>query len=65
MQIPKTSPRYCAFLLRCWEERLDPSGPGTWRYTLEEVAGGERHGFASLEVLIAYLKQRLEETHQE
>jgi hypothetical protein len=43
---------YTTYILRCWQEG------SSWRYSLEEVGGGERHGFASLDELIAFLLAR-------
>ncbi len=51
-------PRYCAWLLRCWEVR----GPGpsmSWRWSLEDPHTGERRGFAGLESLLAFLRAEL------
>jgi len=46
-------PRYRAYLLRLWE--TEDEGRCVWRASLEDPATGERHGFASLEALVAYL----------
>jgi hypothetical protein len=35
--------------MRCW---LDGA---TWRYSLEEVGSGKRHGFATLDELVAFM----------
>ena len=43
------SSTYVAYLLRCW---LDGK---IWRYSLEEVGSGKRHGFATLDELVAFL----------
>ncbi len=53
-------PRYCAYLLRCWEapERGSDLPPG-WRYSLEDPHTRERRGFASLEALTAFLRAEL------
>lgn len=40
---------YTAYLLRCWRDGM------VWRYSLERIDGGKRHGFADLEGLIAFL----------
>jgi len=56
MIIPEHPPRYRAYLLRCWEERgQDPLRP-LWRFSLEEPHTGERHGFADLAQLVAFLQ---------
>lgn len=53
---PGTSPlpHYHAYVLRQWRESED----GPWRYSLQLAECGERHGFASLAQLVAYLQQR-------
>ena len=40
---------YTAYLLRCWQEG------SAWRYSLEEVGNGKRHGFATLDEFVAFL----------
>ncbi len=53
-------PRYCAWLLRCWEVRgPGPGPPMAWRCSLEDPHTGERRGFASLEALVAFLQAEL------
>lgn len=48
--------RYLAYMLRLWqvgsEEEL------TWRASLESPHTGERHGFASLAALFAFLAEQ-------
>lgn len=46
-------PYYQSFLLRMWRERPD----GAWRASLENVTSGEKHGFAHLEQLVAFLEK--------
>jgi hypothetical protein len=55
-------PTYRAFLLRCWREAgAGPDGQATWRFCLVEPGNGEtERGFASLEALLAHLRQELE-----
>jgi len=56
-----TSSRYQVYLLRLWQER--PASPGraaVWRFSLEDPRTGRRHGFANLEGLMAFLRERLE-----
>ena len=53
-------PRYCSWLLRCWELQ----GPGgargaAWRFSLEDPHNGERRAFAGLEALVAFLRAEL------
>ena len=53
-------PRYCAYLLRCWEaaDRGSDLLPA-WRYSLEDPHSGARRGFASLDALVAHLRADL------
>ena len=46
--------RYESFLLRVWES--DQAGELIWRASLESTDTGERHGFADLADLFAYLE---------
>jgi hypothetical protein len=53
-------PRYCAYLLRCWE--TPDQGRGllpAWRYSLEDPHSGERRGFATFDALVAHLRAEL------
>lgn len=56
-------PAYRAFLLRCWREAgAEPGGQAAWRFCLVEPGNGEtERGFASLEALLAHLRQELED----
>ncbi len=54
------APRYCAWVLRCWEaqgEGLD--APAAWRFSVEDPGTRERRGFASLAALTAFLRAEL------
>ncbi len=53
---------YRAFLLRCWREAdAGPDDLATWRFCLVKPGDGPiQRGFASLETLMAYLRQELE-----
>jgi hypothetical protein len=51
-----TSPHYLSFLLRLWG-----AGQGTWRASLESPMTGERHGFASLKDLFAFLQAQADD----
>ncbi len=54
------APRYCAWVLRCWEvPDPDPDGSAAWRCSLEDPHTRERRGFASLEALMAFLRAEL------
>jgi hypothetical protein len=52
---------YRSFLLRLW---LEPDDPPAWRAMLESPLNGERHGFASLESLFAFLEQEARRMEQ-
>ena len=46
--------RYESYLLRVWES--DQAGELIWRASLESTDTGERHGFADMSSLFAYLE---------
>ena len=50
-------PQYHTYLLRCWQERSIQAEEAikVWRFSLENPRTGHRHGFASLEALLAWL----------
>jgi hypothetical protein len=53
-------PRYCAYLLRCWQEQsLVHVGRTAWRFSLEDPHTGERRGFATWEAVVAFLEAKL------
>ena len=52
MPNPRESATYITYILRCWQEGSN------WRYSLEEVGVGERHGFASLDEFVAFMLAR-------
>ena len=55
-----TRPRkYLAYLLRIWQEHQNSKT--VWRASLEEPHTGERHGFASLALLVDFLNGQLKE----
>jgi hypothetical protein len=47
--------RYHAYLLRLWQ--LDEGEAVVWRVLLEDPRTGERHGFADLDSLYAFLNE--------
>jgi hypothetical protein len=60
MAVSERPPRYRAYLLRFWEERgLQPETSSVWRFSLEDPQTGKRHGFASLEALVTFLREEL------
>jgi hypothetical protein len=55
-------PRYCAYLLRCWQEQsLARLGLAAWRFSLEDPHTGERRAFASFEALVGFLGGELQD----
>lgn len=48
--------RYLAYMLRLWEASSDEELD--WRASLESPHTGERHGFANLETLFAFLEKK-------
>ncbi|NLG28352.1 MAG: hypothetical protein GX557_10600 [Chloroflexi bacterium] len=46
---------YRAYLLRLW--RVEEAGCPNWRASIEEVRTRERHGFANLDALLAWLRE--------
>jgi hypothetical protein len=53
-------PRYCSYLLRCWQEQhLVHLGPAAWRFSLEDPHTSARYGFATFEALMAFLQAAL------
>ena len=52
-------PAYRSYLLRLWEERSEQPAMVMWRCSLEDALTGQRHGFASLEALMDWLKAEL------
>ena len=56
MLIRAKPPNYCSYLLRCWKERGHRPGHTTaWRFSLEDTRSGDRHAFADLPALVAFL----------
>ena len=52
-------PHYQAYMLRLWQDQ-DETDP-VWRASIESPHTGERQGFASLEALFDFLKQRVDQ----
>lgn len=50
-------PHYQSYLLRLWEECQHLGWPAEWPFSLEDLHTGERHGFADLDQLIAFLRR--------
>jgi len=49
-------PVYLAYMLRLWQ--VNPGGQPIWRASLESPHTGERHSFASMEQLLAFLQDK-------
>jgi hypothetical protein len=54
--VTKARTKYLAYLLRLWCEDDELA----WRATLESARTGERHGFANLAALAAFLSELTE-----
>ena len=54
----KKQTNYHAYLLRCWQENDADNDTPNWRFSLEGVRDHQRHGFANLEALQAFLQQK-------
>ena len=50
---------YHSYLLRLWQEATGKES--SWRFVLVNLAEGEQRGFASLERLVAFLKEQMDE----
>jgi len=50
--------KYLSYLLRLWEVSAAPGEDAIWRASVECVQGGERMSFASLDDLLAYLRDQ-------
>jgi hypothetical protein len=58
MSVFDKPPRYRSYLLIFWEERThDPGVPAVWRFSLKDPHTGQRRGFASLETMVAFLRE--------
>lgn len=54
--MPNSTLRYTSYILRCWEEVAQtPQQPALWRFSLEDVQTGVRHGFSDLAALMTFL----------
>jgi hypothetical protein len=50
---------YRSYLLRFWQEHGENTLTGVWRFSLEDPLTSQRHGFASLEALTAWLQSEI------
>ena len=55
-------PGYLAYMLRLWQ--VNDGGISVWRASVESPHTGERHGFANLELLFAFLEEKTGELAQ-
>ncbi|MFB0535714.1 MAG: hypothetical protein ACETWR_12120 [Anaerolineae bacterium] len=55
-------PAYLAYLLRLWQ--VNDDGKPVWRASVENSHTGERHGFANLDLLFAFLEEKTVELAQ-
>ncbi len=53
--------RQRAYLLRLWAEHSQQAECLVWRFNLEDPHSGQRHGFACLEALVAYLQDEMKQ----
>lgn len=61
----RASPRYHSYLLRFWQERGRPGeGRPVWRFSLEDPHSQIRHGFASLDELVAAMMHEMDSTQE-
>jgi hypothetical protein len=55
-------PGYLAYMLRMW--RVEAEDGPAWRASVESPHTDERHGFANLELLFAFLEEKTGELDQ-
>jgi hypothetical protein len=49
-------PRYLSYLLRLWQ--IESKGQLVWRASVEDSHTGERRGFASIDALLAFVREQ-------
>ncbi len=52
-------PNYHSYLLRFWEERGETDTASIWRFMLEDPQTSERFGFANLDTLVHWIRERI------
>ena len=52
-------PRYHSYILRFWEERSKERAAGIWRFSLEDPVTDQRYGFAELNALVNWIRERI------
>ena len=53
---------YKSFLLRLWRETNDQSPRTDWRAEIEHIQSGERWGFNTLDEMLEFLQQEMDDT---
>lgn len=48
-----------AYLFHMWAEPRRGGKEPIWRFSLEEVESGARHGFGNFDTLVGFLRQRM------
>ena len=60
MPVIDKPPDYRSYVLTFWEERSHaPGAQDAWRFSLRDPHTNQRHGFASLEEMMAFLRLEL------
>ena len=54
-----TEPKYHSYLLRLWQEGTGRKSH--WRFVVVNLTEGQQRGFASLERMVAFLKEQVDE----
>ncbi len=52
---------YASYLLRLW--KTEEEGEPHWRASLVSVQTGERRSFANLELMVAFLQEKINSSH--
>lgn len=52
-------PQYHSYLLRFWQERGETEAANIWRFMLQDPHTSERFGFADLETLVYWIRERM------
>jgi hypothetical protein len=55
--------RYISYLLRLW--MVKENDTFVWRASLETTHSGERYGFASLDAMLAFLKEQTQSSDKD
>jgi hypothetical protein len=63
MTIESIKRRYLSYLLRLWQ--LIEGGKPAWHASLENPLTGERQGFPSVEAMITFLYEQMQQPAQE